>query len=453
MILNRLVPHLRTIAIRRARNVICEQVVLSNWAVFNTRSQWQRKFSSHVSQSNDETIELVTKLDTKQSADPKAWTNNAVDRNSRETDNVDIDDVPIPELKKSQCTAHYVELIQEHLKSDHLKAAIAVVETQMIRKDRVQPDESTLTLLMGECGRLGFAKKCFQLYKLLGTCGYKPTEETFTNLLNACLLTPYHNDGLVYVRRTCNEMRKKNYKATALQQNLLIQVYGQCNKLDTAVSILDTLKKKDVPIDINTFKLLLHIAAKNSESGFRYALILWQKMYDHNVKPDIYAFHLLLKCVCDCGIGDVETTKKAIDKLVSSSSKRNAVCVENTANLDLQTNVTLDNTPNLLSRAPRLGTLIPLEDVEEAEHRLLLLGGIANFLNELNAYNLTPTLGTFMQLINAIPSTIVAETKLLRLMRAAEIVPDMRFLNLLLKKRCMAADYIESKVISLEFTR
>lgn len=449
MFINRLVPHLRGLVICRARNVLCEQTVINNCAILNSASKWQRTYASHINQSNDQTIELITKSNGKISNDPKATAKNSIESNSSKTDN--IGDDPLPELK-TQCTAQYLSVIQDHLKNHKLKEAFVVVEKQMIQQDRVKPDEFLFKLLMDECGRLGYAKKSFQLYKLMKKCGYKPTEETFTNMLNACLVTPYPTDGLVYVRRTENEMRKRQYEATALQENLLVQVSGQCGDLDWAISQIDTLKRKNIAIDINTFKLLLHIASMNSENGFRYAFVLWHKMYEHDVTPDIYTFHLLLKCVCDCGIGNIDTVKNIIDELMKSSSKRNSIhssnedLTEHTENLNLPSNDSLDNTPNLLSRAPRLGTLLPLNDVEEPEHRLLLLGGVNSFLNELHACGEKPTLGTFMQLLSAIPPTIVAETKLLRLMKAADITPDLTFLNMLLKKRCSTQGYIESKV-------
>ena len=42
--------------------------------------------------------------------------------------------------------------------------AIDVLETRMIKEDRVKPENYIYNLIISECGRLGYTKKAFQLY-------------------------------------------------------------------------------------------------------------------------------------------------------------------------------------------------------------------------------------------------------------------------------------------------
>jgi pentatricopeptide repeat domain-containing protein 1 len=42
--------------------------------------------------------------------------------------------------------------------------AIDVLETRMLKQDRVKPENFIYNLIIGECGRLGYTKKAFQLY-------------------------------------------------------------------------------------------------------------------------------------------------------------------------------------------------------------------------------------------------------------------------------------------------
>jgi len=42
--------------------------------------------------------------------------------------------------------------------------AIDVLETRMLKQDRVKPENYIYNLIIGECGRLGYTKKAFQLY-------------------------------------------------------------------------------------------------------------------------------------------------------------------------------------------------------------------------------------------------------------------------------------------------
>jgi pentatricopeptide repeat domain-containing protein 1 len=48
--------------------------------------------------------------------------------------------------------------------SFQLVDAIDVLETRMLKEDRVKPENFIYTLIIGECGRLGYTKKAFQLY-------------------------------------------------------------------------------------------------------------------------------------------------------------------------------------------------------------------------------------------------------------------------------------------------
>ena len=43
--------------------------------------------------------------------------------------------------------------------------AIQMLEDQMIKQDRVRPNEYIFTLLIGIIGRAGYTKKAFQLFK------------------------------------------------------------------------------------------------------------------------------------------------------------------------------------------------------------------------------------------------------------------------------------------------
>lgn len=104
-------------------------------------------------------------------------------------------------------------------------------------------------------------------------------------------------------------------------------------------------------------------------------------------------------------------------------------------------------TPNLLTPRPYLGNLIKIKEVKKPEDRFLLLGGFSGFLELMEIFEVDPDLKTFTLLLEVIPSTRVAENKLLRTIRKKEIKCDVDFFNVLMKKRSLRFDYEEAREV------
>lgn len=336
-------------------------------------------------------------------------------------------------------TAPYLAKVSIHLHEGHLKKAIAVVETDMVQNDHIRPDKQLFDLLMNECGRQGFAKKCFQLYKLMNQCGEAPTTDTYTAMLNACLNTPFRNDALSFLQRAREVMRNRDHRPTHEQYTLMVEIFAKFGEFEKALDFVHKSKKLGINLGLNAYKMLLHTASEDEETGFRNALIVWHRMYRNDIVPDVFAFNLLLKCVSDCSIGDVEEARRTIEHIIMKSRDLNEGTESKTAEV-------LDHRPNLLSKQPQLGKLLPLKEVIDAPDRLLLLGGIGSVIQEMQNCNAKPTDGTFLQLLSVIPATTAAEIKFLTYLRRAEIEPNMIFFNAMLKKRCLNLSFDEAMV-------
>lgn len=347
-----------------------------------------------------------------------------------------------------QSTNAYIAKIKDLLKTRQLKAAIEVMEKEMIELNGLTPSENVFSLLINESGRLGYAKKSLQLYKLMTEYGIQPTAATYTALFTSCEKTPYLQDGLNTATRIRSEMLAKSFEPTEAIYELMIMSFSRCRDMDTACAILNETRLKGFTIGGDIYKYLLHAASKNEKNGFMQAITVWQTMNEHNVQIDVVSFHLMLDCISECGIGDEQSAKSIINRIIVE--KRNNSINDDEAESKSAKECD-DGTPNLLAKCPRFGKLIALSEVQEPEHRLLLLGGMRGFLAEFKVQNVMPTVGTFMQLLKVIPLTASAEDSLVQSMRMLGIKPDVEFYNALLKKRCLHIGY-EKASVSMKFS-
>lgn len=379
-------------------------------------------------------------------------------------------------LNSQQLTMkQYANIIKEHFKYKRIKEAIDVLEVKMIQVDRVKPEQYIYNLLIGELGRLGYSKKAFRLYNKMKQRGLTTGARTYTGLFNSLANSPFTTDSLEQANKLRRIMIEKGYEPNEKNYNAMIKTYGRCNDLKNAFELVDEMKEKKLQMKLDTYNFLLQACNSDKEYGFRHALIVWHKIYQRNLKPDIYSFNLILRCVRDCSIGDFETMqqviatillqskenlarkaeKRASKKKVQLSDGMNANekdIAKNNNQIEISENKEdlQDITPNLLSDTPHLGNLIELKHIRDSGDRLLLLGGISGFISEMEKAEVVPDIKTFTQLMDVIPSTEAAEHKLITQLRKAKVTADVDFFNMLMKKRSMRKDYIGAKVCSLE---
>lgn len=367
-----------------------------------------------------------------------------------------------PNKSKRLSTKQYADIIKTHLSNNRIKEAIDVLEIQMIKEDRVKPKNYIFNLLIGGCARVGYSKKAFSLYTKMKQRGLKVTGGTYTSLFNACSTCPWPQDGLNKANRLREIMLEKGYEPNASNYNAMIKAYGRCGEIKTAFLLVDEMKSKELDIQVETFNFLLQACASDAEYGFRHALIVWHKMLQRRLLPDIYSFNLMLRNVRDCSIGDIETMQQVISEILLGSKNRanktlkvgknQQLLIEsnstedslNSSNIEVVSDSS-DQAPNLITRLPHLGSLVLLNEVKRAEDRLLLLGGSTGFLQEMENIKVTPDIKTFTELLDVIPSTITAEHQIIQKIRKMKIKCDIDFFNILIKKRSMRFDYDGAK--------
>uniref|UniRef100_A0A182JX20 PROP1-like PPR domain-containing protein n=1 Tax=Anopheles christyi TaxID=43041 RepID=A0A182JX20_9DIPT len=373
-----------------------------------------------------------------------------------------LQNIPTPGQKLS--VRQYADMIKDHLKNKRIREALDVVEVRM-KQDRVKPVNYHFNLLIGGCARVGYSKKAFQLFNKMKQHGLKVTGGTYTSLFNACAVSPFLGDGLKRANQLREVMLEKGYEPNESNYNAMIKAYGRCGELKTAFQLVDEMVARRLNIATETFNFLLQACISDREYGFRHALLVWHRMHRMKISPDRYSFNLLLRCVRDCQLGDLETTEQVIEQILTESigsavSKRvpvieKPISSEHTGevlevpqeqladdtNRALTDRLTHEGVPNLLSAQPHLGSLVKLGEVRKPEDRLLLLGGSSNVFAEMQRCDIEPDIRTITELLDVIPSTYAAEKQLLATIKQLKLRCDIDFFNILIKKRSMRFDY------------
>ncbi|KAF5304083.1 hypothetical protein FQA39_LY01868 [Lamprigera yunnana] len=381
--------------------------------------------------------------------------------NREEIEEVDSDDLKEDEFLREKplsfqklTTFQYANLIKGYLRKRKIKEAIDVVEVRMIKEDKVKPENYLYNLIIGACGRVGYTKKAFSLYNDMKRRALKITPGTYTALFNACANSPWPTtDGLTRATHLYEIIKEKMYVPNVTNYNAMIKAFGRGGDLLTAFSIVDQMSAEKIPFKDDTLNFLLQACVSDKDAGFRHALLVWRMFIKKRIKPSLYSYNLLLRCIRDCGLGDITVTTDVINKLLPAPKTKVPRLDAHGSHSDLNRNAPslnnnhLLNKPNLMADTPRLGTIVSLLEVTKPEDRLLLVGGFSEFLENMKQNDCTPDIKTFTQLLDSIPSTGAAEEQLLQALKKYKIKPDIDFYNMLIKKRCSRFDYTGGKEV------
>ncbi|KAE8741922.1 hypothetical protein FOCC_FOCC012574 [Frankliniella occidentalis] len=368
----------------------------------------------------------------------------------------------ISELPNYYPQKTYANMIKKYLRQRRFQDAVDVLMVTMLKEHRVKPEYYIYSILISYCGLTGYSKMAFKLYNDMKRRGLPVKDSVYTSLFNSYANSPYPSDGLQRTRHLFTLLTEKGININQITCHAILKAFARCGSIEEAFKLVDYMMSKKMTINKETMSFLFQACISDKDAGFRHALLVYRKMMQYRMKPDVFQFNLLLRCVRDCGLGDIVSTIDVFQRLgVENVDKLNTLqggetlsdgypweedpefCAMNVAgsktNSELQ-NKTSDLPeisspkellPDLLSQKPTLGCVVSLMQIEKPQDRLFLLGGVERFMREMDLHEAKPDIKTFNLMLECIPQTVVAEQDVLPLIASHGFQPDlMTYTNL-----------------------
>ncbi|XP_026998966.2 pentatricopeptide repeat-containing protein 1, mitochondrial [Tachysurus fulvidraco] len=397
-----------------------------------------------------------------------------------------------PRTKHLKRNTPYWYLLQckKLLKKHKLSEALALFETEMLKGERLQPEEYNYTVLIGGCGRAGYIKKAFKLYNDMKKRGLEPSDASYTALFNACAESPWKQSALEQALKLRQELNRKNIPLNAITHHALLKTLARAGDLKACFQVLREMLQSRQAITQETFQYLLMCCVEDKVQGFRLALQVWHQMLSAGIKPDAQNYNILLRAARDCGIGDPALASKlllrgreetqltaqgkgqrsrlrertrcepelldvdALERRVlsdapsdltqstlhSDSTQTQPIPVSSSSRLTLAIKSTSPSVPNLLDPSTCHSDVVALATASTASDRLALIGDLDGFLNKMFSDGLKPSIKTLTLLADVTEPNSQSVRSLMDVAKQSGVRLDVGFFNTLIRRAARAGD-------------
>uniref|UniRef100_A0A3P9KPH4 Pentatricopeptide repeat domain 1 n=1 Tax=Oryzias latipes TaxID=8090 RepID=A0A3P9KPH4_ORYLA len=387
-------------------------------------------------------------------------------------------------------TYWYFLQCKKRIKENKLQEALDLFSRNMLKEERLQPEEYNYSVLIGGCGRAGQLKRAFKLYNDMKKRGLIASDATYTALFNACAEAPSKPAGLHQALKLEQELRRKNYPLSTITYHALLKTHAITNHLQACIHTLREMLQNGHTVTSETFHYLLMGCLKDKETGFRLALQVWRQMLQSGILPDSKNYNLLLRTARDCGIGDSALASSILLKTECGGQKERGdvwstsckgvvdvdhlerqlfpephpggqqdrrrsqddhstslISVRQTENLSLPADVVADSAaPNLLELFEgKRAAVVSLGSVDGASDRLDLIGGAKGFLEKMAANKLSPDLKTLTLLADLMEPGDQSLRVLLKVAKEHRVKLDVAFFNSVIRSSAKAGNLEEAK--------
>lgn len=355
----------------------------------------------------------------------------------------------------------------------------------------VRPTHSMYTMLIGGCGRVGYTKMAFKLFKNMRDRAMDPTPAVLTGLFNSCAEAPFRELGLEKAQLLYDRIQLKGWLPSNITYHAMIKAFGRCGDIEMAFKIMDEMAAQKHAITTETFAFLLMACVSDKQAGFTLGLKVMRQMLWRKIRPSVYCYNLFLRTVRECGVGPPELFQELLDsakpkpKLAhgrTDGAKKDPkaemlriearevgddgsptvaderVVAEEVAFVEepplkheaptSATSSSLAVLPNLLSPTfKHKGDIVGLTEVTEAHQRLMVCGGVPGIMDHLRDMCVRPDAKTITLLLDCLPADCTSEAELVAEADKMGVALDVDFFNMLIKRRALRGDKEQARSV------